>query len=74
MDVLLVDTYVYHVCVWRSLELQELQGWKVVSYHVGAENQTQVPCKSNQCSQLLHHLFSSNSCIFNPVQFVSSRI
>lgn len=34
----------------KELDTLKLELWRVVSYHVGAENRTQVLCKSNKCS------------------------
>lgn len=34
----------------KELDPLELELWRIVSYRVGAENRTQVLCKSNKCS------------------------
>ena len=58
-----MDVYpLYAQCLCASDTL-ELLLQMVMSPHVGAENQTQVLCKSSQCSELL-------SCLSGPVCLV----
>ena len=61
MSVAYMDVCAPHVCSTHrgqkmASEIMKLELRMVVSHHVDAGNQTQVFCKSSQCSSALSHL------------------
>lgn len=52
------------VCAHRG---QKKKDTMIVSCQLGAVNRTQVLCKNNKCSELLSHLSSPSSSIYNKV-------